>query len=90
MCDAGSAPDRLTPETLLWEARHDRREVGQGTLPLAEYVAALPPEVPLSDETRSLALERRYPDPYERASTLADRMRAFLRTLEAGEQASGD
>lgn len=84
ICDAGPAPEPATREKLLWEARHDRRDLGDGLLPLADYVGALPRTIPLSNETRSLRVERAYPDPFDRATALAERMRAMLAIWDHG------
>lgn len=78
ICDAGPAPDDATPEALLWEARHDRRALGEGMLPLVEYLAALPEGIILSDETRSLKFEALHPDPFDRARAVAERLRKCL------------
>ena len=78
ICDAGEALLGATPEQLLAEARHDRRNLGDGILPLAEYVRALPFGLPLSLEVRSLAIEAAFPDPFARASMLAQRIRHCL------------
>jgi sugar phosphate isomerase/epimerase len=78
ICDAGPAPARARPEDLLWEARFHRRPLGEGILPLADYVAALPPGIPISDETRSLQVEADYRDPVERAKAVADRLRRCM------------
>lgn len=84
ICDAGPIPEPATPDRLLWEARYDRRDLGDGILPLADYVTALPSGIPLSNETRSLAVERRYPDPFDRAAALAERMRSMLNIWQHG------
>lgn len=84
ICDVGPAPNAPTREALLHEARHERRDLGGGVLPLADYVAALPPGVALSNEVRSLEVERRHPDPYKRAAALAANMRACLREWREG------
>lgn len=58
ICDAPleAPPDDVA--ALIDEARHQRLLPGQGELPLAGLVAALPPGVPLSVEVQSDALER--------------------------------
>jgi sugar phosphate isomerase/epimerase len=78
ICDAGNPPAVMTPESLLEEARHHRLDIGEGTLPLDAYYRALPAGIPLSNEVRSIAWEKRYPDPFERAQVLAANMRAWL------------
>ncbi len=78
ICDAGPPPADMSRESLLDEARFHRRNLGEGTLNLAAYVAALPPGTPLSCEVRSLDLNRAIPDPFARAAALAVRMRQCL------------
>jgi sugar phosphate isomerase/epimerase len=48
------------------EALFGRLLPGEGALPIADVVAAVP-DVPLSAELRSSALQERFPDPVERA-----------------------
>jgi sugar phosphate isomerase/epimerase len=57
ICDAG--PDMPTPDdtpALIREARTGRLLPGEGVLPLAELVAALPPDLPLAVEAPSRAM----------------------------------
>ncbi|MGV3770720.1 MAG: sugar phosphate isomerase/epimerase family protein [Sphingobium phenoxybenzoativorans] len=82
ICDAGPPPANLTPELLLEEARHYRLDIGEGQLPLGDFYRALPPGIPLSNEVRSIAWERRYPDPFERARILAANMRRWLASID--------
>jgi sugar phosphate isomerase/epimerase len=59
VCDAG--PDMPTPTdtpNLIREARGGRLFPGEGALPVAELIAALPPHVPLAIEAPSQALAR--------------------------------
>ena len=86
ICDAGPPLEDMGAEALLWEARYARCDLGEGTLPVAEYIAALPPGIVLSNEVRSLELERRLPDPFERAAALAKTMRRWIEkeTMDAG------
>lgn len=86
ICDAGEPPDPATPDALLQEARHHRYPLGEGLLPLAEYVAVLPAGTIFSDETRSLGIERLYPDPYQRARALAERLRRLMRRWTADRE----
>jgi sugar phosphate isomerase/epimerase len=62
ICDADAEP----PEDLLDEALHGRQLPGDGGLPIAELLAAVP-DVPLSFELRSRALREAHPDPLDRA-----------------------
>ena len=67
-CDAPPAHIAVDDHTaLLDEARDDRVMPGDGILPLAALLEALPPRTPLSIELRSRALRDRYPDPTQRA-----------------------
>lgn len=81
ICDAGPPPADLSPAGLLDEARHHRRDIGAGVLALDAFYHALPAGIPLSNEVRSRAMARRYPDPFDRAKALAGTMRAWLAAL---------
>lgn len=65
---AGMPADRVA---LRDEALNGRLLAGEGVLPIAEVVRAVP-GVPLSVELRSKALNERYPDPFERARVVYD------------------
>ena len=78
ICDAGRAPEDKSAAALLDEARFHRLDLGEGTLPLADYVGALPASIPLSNEVRSRAIEQTFPDPFDRARMLAGTMRRAL------------
>lgn len=68
LCDAPVATvPRDDLAGLLDEARNARLLPGEGVLPIAAALAALPPNVPLSIELRSRALRDTYPDPVDRA-----------------------
>ncbi len=74
------APARLTdasPGQLREEALHERLLPGDGELPLAETLAAVP-NVPLSVELRSRALMKRFPDPTERARAVLNATRGLF------------
>jgi sugar phosphate isomerase/epimerase len=66
IADAPTAPPATDRDALRDEALHGRLLPGDGALPLAAVLAAVP-DVPLSIELRSSALMTRYPDPTERA-----------------------
>lgn len=66
LCDAPEAPE----SDLIVEALDGRLPIGQGGLPVAEVVDALPPDTPLSMEVRSKVLRDRHPDPTDRARAL--------------------
>ena len=85
LCDApaetaASPNSNMAP--LLYEALHGRLLPGDGALPLAELLEAIP-EVPISLELRSAALMTGYPDPTTRARAV--RM-ATERTIGASGQ----
>lgn len=78
-CDA--VPERPDPEdfdAIRAEALDGRCLPGEGALPLAELLDALPDNLPLSVELRSLALRERFPDPAERAAHLLARTREWF------------
>ncbi|MDE2620823.1 MAG: sugar phosphate isomerase/epimerase [Sphingomonadales bacterium] len=78
-CDAG--PDAPAPEdfaAIRAEALDGRRLPGEGALPLAALLAALPPGLPLSVELRARALREGYPDPVDRARHLLAATRAWF------------
>jgi sugar phosphate isomerase/epimerase len=78
VCDAPAEP----PGTLVEEALDLRLAPGLGALPVAEFVAALPPDTPLSMEVRSAALRNDHPDPVDRARRLLEDTTRFLSSLE--------
>ena len=60
----------------------DLRSVpGEGNLPLADMLEALPPAIPLSLEVRSKAYRDRYPDPVERAKVVREKSLAYFDTI---------
>jgi len=66
VCDA----PRIPPEDLTHDARLGRLNIGEGGLPVQEFVSALPAATDLSAEIRSQALYDRYPDPTQRAQAV--------------------
>jgi sugar phosphate isomerase/epimerase len=73
-CDAG--PVRPAAEdfaAIREEALDGRLLPGDGALPLAALLDALPAELPLSVELRSRALREAFPDPVDRAGHLLER-----------------
>jgi len=66
VADAPAAPPATDRDALRDEALHGRLLPGEGALPLAAVVAAVP-GVPLSIELRSSALMTRFRDPTDRA-----------------------
>jgi sugar phosphate isomerase/epimerase len=82
ICDApASGPHTLDTSAILEEARWDRLQVGEGALDVSGMIAALPPDIPLSVELRSRALEQNWPDPAARSRVTAEVTRAFLKQL---------
>jgi sugar phosphate isomerase/epimerase len=79
-CDA---PARLAPgdSDYLRDALDDRCAPGEGELPLAGLLAALPEDLPLSLEVRSRAYRERFPDPATRARAVLE---ATYRCLAGG------
>ena len=78
VCDGPAAPADTSRAGLFSDARDERRLLGEGDLPVREFVAALPPRIPLSLEIRSRHLRQHYPDPAERATAVYDNATRFL------------
>jgi sugar phosphate isomerase/epimerase len=77
LADATARLDDPTPANLREEALHGRLLPGEGDLPLAATLAAVP-DVPVSVELRSRALMERYPDPTARAQAVLAATRALM------------
>jgi sugar phosphate isomerase/epimerase len=60
------------------EAVDDRMQLGEGGLPLRDFVSVLPKNTPLSVELRSKTLREMYPNAVERARQVATATRKFL------------
>lgn len=78
-CDApsqGPSPDDRP--AIIEEALDLRLMPGDGALPLADLLGALPPGTPLSVELRSKALRERYPHPVERARAVLAATSAWM------------
>ncbi len=83
-CQIADAPAALadpTFEKLMSEAIDGRLLPGDGELPLADIMNALPTDLPVSPEIRSLALREKYPDISDRARAIYQSSRAFLDSL---------
>lgn len=79
-CDArGERPDPADFDAVITDAIDLREQCGQGALPLDALYRALPNGITLSIELRSKALRDRYPDPEERARSVATATRAWLK-----------
>ena len=78
-CDApATRPDANDFNAIITDAIDLRAQCGEGALPLAAMLAALPADIPLSIELRSKALRDAYPDPQERARVTAKATRDWL------------
>ena len=83
-CQIADAPESLKEETyehFLSEAIDGRLLPGHGALPLKDIMSALPEDLPVSPEIRSLALRETYPGITERAAAIYDASRKFLDSL---------
>ena len=78
-CDApAQGPDLGSFDAIIDDAINRRMPLGQGGLPLAAMVDALPAHLPLAVEERSVALRENFPDLKERARECARTSRAWL------------
>lgn len=79
-CDAPAEhPDPSNFDAIITDAIDLRRQCGEGALPLAAMLRALPVDIPLAIELRSKPLRDGYPDPVARARVTAEATRAWLR-----------
>jgi sugar phosphate isomerase/epimerase len=79
LCDApATGPDMSDFDAIVHEALDLRLLLGEGALPLAGMLDALPPGLPLSIELRSKALRDAHPDPVERARAVLQSTREAL------------
>lgn len=74
LCDGPAEPG----DDLLADALDHRCPPGEGGLPVADFLAALPPTTHLSLEVRSAALRRDHPDPVDRARRVLTATTTFL------------
>lgn len=80
-CDArAKRPDPADFDAVIEDAIDLREQCGEGALPLADLLRALPDDIPLSMELRSAALREAYPDPAARAGAVLGATRAWLET----------
>lgn len=78
-CDApADGPDPEDFDAIIDDAINRRLPLGQGGLPLAAMVEALPDHLPMAIEERSSALRDAFPDLGERARACARTSRAWL------------
>lgn len=81
-CDArAQRPDPADFDAVITDAIDLREQCGQGVLPLAAMLEALPAGIPLSVELRSRALREAFDHPVLRAKAVADATRAWFETL---------
>jgi len=78
VCDAPARPADTSRSGLFDDARDGRRLLGEGDLPVRDYLAALPEGIPLSLEIRSRQLRDRCPDATERATRVHTNAKYFL------------
>jgi sugar phosphate isomerase/epimerase len=78
-CDApAQGPDVANFDSIIDDAINRRMALGQGGLPIAAMVDALPDHLPMAVEERSAALRDNFPDLIERARECARTSRAWL------------
>jgi sugar phosphate isomerase/epimerase len=78
-CDApADPPDTGNFDAIIDDAINRRMPLGQGGLPLAEMVDALPASLPMAIEERSAKLREAFPDLIARARECARTSRAWL------------
>ncbi len=78
-CDApADGPDLTSFDAIIDDAINRRMPLGQGGLPLAAMVHALPDYLPMAIEERSAGLREAFPDLHERASEVARTSRTWL------------
>ena len=81
LCDAPASPADSSRRGLFSDARDGRRLLGEGELPIREFLAALPAALPLSLEIRSRDLRDRFPDATERAAAVHTNAERYLAPL---------
>lgn len=78
-CDARAGrPDPVDFNAVIVDAVDLREQCGEGSLPLAAMLQALPAGIPLSVELRSAALRDAFPDPAARAGAVLEATRRWL------------
>ena len=78
VCDGPAEPADASRAGLFGDARDERRLLGEGDLPVREFLAALPEGIPLSLEIRSRRLRDHYPDAAERATRVRANAMRYL------------
>lgn len=78
-CDAAAdRPDPLDFDAIITDAVDLRHQLGEGVLPLAGILRALPKDIPLSMELRSKALRESHPGPLLRARAVLEATRKWI------------
>ncbi|MDR2857030.1 MAG: TIM barrel protein [Novosphingobium sp.] len=81
-CDAGARrPDPADYDAIITDAVDLREQCGEGVLPLAAILGALPARIPLSIELRSRALRETHPQAVPRARAVAEATRRWLGSI---------
>ncbi|EJL22163.1 sugar phosphate isomerase/epimerase [Novosphingobium sp. AP12] len=81
-CDArGVRPDPADFDAVITDAIDLREQAGEGVLPLAAMLQALPADIPLSIELRSAALREAFAHPALRAKAVLDATRLWMEQL---------
>lgn len=81
-CDArAERPDPANFDAIITDAIDLREQPGEGALPLAAMLQALPQGIPLSLELRSAALREAFSHPALRAKAVLDGMREWMGVL---------
>jgi sugar phosphate isomerase/epimerase len=78
LCDMPERGVISDPDAYFVDAIDGRLAPGEGSVPVTEMVKALPADLPISLEIRSLHYRERYPDPLERARAILAQTRAFF------------
>lgn len=81
LCDGPAALAGADRQHYLEDAVDGRSAPGEGGLPLARLLRALPPLTPLSLEVRSRSYRERYPDPVARARAVLERTQQFFSAM---------
>jgi sugar phosphate isomerase/epimerase len=81
LCDGPAVLAEPDAQRYLEDAVDGRSAPGEGGLPLASLLDALPGGIPLSLEVRSRRYREQYPDPVARARAVLEQTRRFLAEL---------
>ena len=83
LCDMPERGVITDADAYFVDAIDGRLAPGEGSIPVAAMTRALPADLPISLEIRSLEYRERYPDPVERARVILERTRAFFADMYA-------